>query len=158
MASEQTKAIISIIATVSKKIPDIAIQNGQLIFVQDSRMIAIDISDKRVFYNEIVQLDTDDDRRNLEDPVNGSFYFVITTALLWYFNNGWVQVTSNESGDSHPDIKFIGTVIPELGTSSTLYVNTVNQNITVWSDELQKYIEVADVTCSITQEEILNLF
>ena len=96
--------------------------------------------------------------RNLEAPVNGSFYFVITTALLWYFNNGWVQVTSNESGDSHPDIKFIDTVIPELGTSSTLYVNTVNQNITVWSDELQKYIEVADVTCSITQEEILNLF
>lgn len=35
MASEQTKAITSIIATVSKKIPDIAIQNGQLIFVQD---------------------------------------------------------------------------------------------------------------------------
>ena len=63
MASEQTKAIASIIATVSKKIPDIAIQNGQLIFVQDSRMIALDISDKRVFYNEIVQLDTDDDRR-----------------------------------------------------------------------------------------------
>lgn len=158
MAGEQTKAITSIIATVSKKIPDIAIQNGQLIFVQDSRMIALDISDKRVFYNEIVQLNADDDRRNLEDPVNGSFYFVITAALLWYFNNGWVQVTSNENGDSHPDIKFIGTVIPELGTSSTLYVNTVNQNITVWSDELQKYIEVADVTCSITQEEILNLF
>ena len=54
------KSILSVIGTVKSRLPDLAIKNGQLIFVQDSPTIALDFNGKRTFYNEIITISTEE--------------------------------------------------------------------------------------------------
>ena len=115
MADTTTKQVLSVIATTSERIKDLVIKNGQLIFIQDAGTIAFDFKNKRKFYNQIEELDTELARQELESPVNGVYYFVIETAVLWtYRNNDWVQITSRPQ-----EIVFIGTEFPELGKEQT---------------------------------------
>lgn len=150
-----TKSILSVCATTSERVKDLVIKNGQLIFIQDTCRIAMDWKNKRTFYNQIEELDTDLDRANLSDAVNGKFYFVIDTAVLWRYYNGWVQVTSQPD-----EILFIGTEMPELGKANKLYVNTDEgkECISVWDDDTDTYKVVADKTHSISNEYIATLF
>jgi len=151
-----TKSVLSLVATTSDRVKDLVIKNGQLIFVQDLGRIAFDYKGKRKFYNQIEELDTELTRQTLESPVNGVYYFIIETAVLWtYRNNAWVQIT-----DKPEEIVFIGTEFPELGKEQTLYTNITdgNEHIAVWSDELNGYKTVADKTQSITSEEVVALF
>ena len=45
-------AVMSLVATSSSKIRQLTIKNGQLIFIQDVGRIALDLNNKRVFYNQ----------------------------------------------------------------------------------------------------------
>ena len=95
-------------------------------------------------------------RQTLESPVNGVYYFVVETAVVWtYRNNAWVQIT-----DKPQEIVFIGTEFPELGKEQTLYVNQTdgNEHIAVWVDEESGYKVVADKTHSITSSDVIALF
>lgn len=150
-----TAAILSVCATTSDKVKDLVIKNGQLVFVQDTCRIAFDFNGKRKFYNQVVELDSEQERLDLLEPVNGKYYFVIETAILWRYFNGWNQLTSSPS-----EIIFFGTEMPELGKPKTLYVNTKdgNENISVWNKETSTYQVVADKTQSISNEEIITLF
>ena len=99
-------------------------------------------------------MDTELSRIELEVPVNGVYYFVIETAVLWtYRNNEWVQITSKPN-----EVVFVGTEFPELGKEQTIYANTKegNEYIAVWDDD--EYKVVADKTQSITHEEVIALF
>jgi hypothetical protein len=156
MADTTTKQVLSVIATTSERIKDLVIKNGQLIFVQDTGRIAFDFKNKRKFYNQIEELDTETTRQELEFPVNGVYYFVIDTAILWlYRNNEWIQITSNPR-----EIVFVGTEFPELGKAQTIYTNTTdgNEHIAIWDYELKKYVVVADKTQSMTSDEVVALF
>lgn len=145
--------ILSVIGTVKSKIPDLSIKNGQLIFVQDSQKIALDFNNKRVFYNDITILQTDTERTSLLAPVSERFYFVVGTAILWFYKDSWIQVTT-----APQDVVFIGTTLPELGSENTLYVNKTENNISVWDADSQEYIVVSDTTNSIDNDDILSLF
>lgn len=149
-----TKNVMSLIATSSSRIKDLVIKNGQLIFIQDSGRIAFDFNNKRVFYNQIVELDTDADRQELVSPLNG-YYFVIDTGILWTYRNEWVQITSKPE-----EIVFVGVELPTLGQTNKIYANTTEgaENISVWSDELGAYVVVADKTQTMTSEDVLALF
>lgn len=154
MADTTTKQVLSVIATTSERIKDLVIKNGQLIFVQDLGRIALDFKNKRVFYNQIVELDTELARKELESPVNGAYYFVIEKAVLWtYRNDAWVQMTTPPE-----DIVFIGTEFPELGKEQTIYTNITdgNEYIAVWNED--NYKIVADKTQSMTSEDVIALF
>ncbi len=137
----------------SDKLVDFPIQNGNLIFCTDKHKIALDLNNKRTFYNQIEELATDEDRKAILAPVTGSYYFVINTAVLWTYQNGWVQITTPPN-----KIVFIGTEMPQLGSASTLYVDKGKQNILVWDDSLKTYTTVADKTKSITISSIDELF
>ena len=155
MADTTTKQVLSVIATTSDRIKDLVIKNGQLIFVQDAGWIALDYKNKRKFYNQIEELDTELARKELESPINGVYYFVIETAVLWTYRNGWVQITSKPT-----EIVFIGTEFPELGVEQTIYANIAdgNEHIAVWIDELNDYKIVADKTQSMTSDDVIALF
>lgn len=156
MADTTTKQVLSVIATTSERIRNLTIKNGQLIFLQDLGRIAFDFKDKRKFYNQIEELDTELTRKGLESPVNGVYYFVIETAVLWtYRNNEWVQITTPPE-----EIVFIGTEFPELGCKQTIYANTTdgNEHIAIWNEESSDYKIVADKTQSITSDEVVALF
>ena len=147
------KNILSIIGTVGSKVSDISIKNGQLIFVQDKHRIALDFNGKRTFYNDITTIDTDEERQNILAPINGCFYFVINTAILWFYNDKWTQVTT-----SPQEVLFIGVELPNLGSENKLYVNTFGKNISIWDIEEKKYEIVADATEEISEDEISSLF
>lgn len=153
MTDLTTRAILSVCATTASRLPDLAIKNGQLIFIQDKHRIAFDYGDKRVFYNQIEELATDDDRISLENPVVGSYYFVIDTAVFWTYQGDWIPLTT-----SPEEIVFIGTEMPELGSAKTLYVSKTNKEISVWDEATNQYIVVADKNDVISESDIDLLF
>lgn len=153
MADTTTTPILSVCATVGSRLPDLVIKDGQLIFVQDKHKIALDYKGKRVFYNQIEELATDEERTALLAPVTGYFYFVISTAVLWTYRDGWVQITTPPK-----EVVFIGTELPELGVDKTLYVDVTNKEISVWDTNTSAYVVVADKTLEMTAEDVDALF
>lgn len=148
------QAAFTIVATTSDRVKDLVIKNGQMIFIQDKGRIAFDFKDKRVFYNQITELDTEYERTSLSAPAYG-YYFVIETAVLWLYSDGWIQVTTT------PEEKiFIGVELPELGQAKTgtLYVNKVEKEISVWDEDTDKYVVVSNCTNEVTEEDIADLF
>ena len=75
---------VSVIGTVANRLQNLPIRDGQVIFVKDKKKIALDLNGKRTFYNEIVTFNEDQERLDLLAPINGCFYFVIKTAILWF--------------------------------------------------------------------------
>ena len=155
MAETNIKTVLQVCATKSNRLPELAIKNGQLIFIQDKCRIAFDFGDERRFYNQIETLDTDYDRIMHSNPVDGCFYFVIETAMLWFYQSNWIQLTT-----APEEIVFIGTEIPELGTVKTLYVDKTKKEISIWNEESKEYIVIADKThvASISELDIDSLF
>ena len=141
-----------VIATSSSKIRQLPIKNGQLVFIQDLCRIAFDFNDKRVFYNQVTVLETEAERQDLVDPLNG-YYFVIDTAVLWSYQDGWIQITERPQ-----EVVFIGVELPSLGQAGKIYVDVDDREISVWDEETDKYIAVSNYTDEVTNEDIENLF
>ena len=150
--ADTTKSVLKLVATTSSRIRELVIESGQLIFIQDIGRIAFDFKGKRVFYNQIVELETEAERLNLNDPLNG-YYFVIGTGCLWAYRNGWVQITEKPES-----VLCIDVELPKLGQEDKLYINKAERDISVWDDEEKQYIKVANYTESISVEDIKNFF
>lgn len=155
MAETTANYIGKIVATNSDRVRELPIIDGQLIFVQNRQRIAFDYNNKRVFYNQITTLNTEYERSELVEPLGG-YYFVIDSASFYYFDEKeWTLIAG-----SPKEIVFIGVELPELGKKNVLYANTTDgkENISVWSEELNDYVVVADKTQEVTNEDIDNLF
>lgn len=152
--TNNTKPVMSLVATSSSRIRDLIIKDGQLIFIQDLGRIAFDFKGKRVFYNQIVELNTEAERLALENPLNG-YYFIIDEACLWVYKDGWIQIT-----DKPQQIVFVGVELPQLGQANKIYANTAEgaENISVWDEELGAYVVVANKTYSMTKDDVIALF
>jgi hypothetical protein len=146
------RTVMSLVATSSSKIRDLVIKDGQLIFIQDLGRIAFDFKGQRVFYNQIVELKTEAERLTLDSPLSG-YYFVIDSAVLWFYQNEWVQITEKPK-----EIIFIGVELRELGQQGKLYVDTDDKEISIWNEETKEYIVVSNYTNEVTDEDIENLF
>jgi hypothetical protein len=112
-------ATIKFISTVDSKLSQLDIQNGQLIFVSDTRKIYLDFNGIRTEYSQIIPLAKEEDRLNYLSPITG-FYFVKETAILWCVEQGnWIQITSK------PKEWIVFTTydnLPKVGISDVLYV------------------------------------
>jgi len=154
--ADETKQMMSVVVTKSDRIKDLAIEDAQLTFIQDKRMIAFDWGGTRRFYSDIIEIDSDAERRAMTNPDTG-FYFVLETAVMWSYHGKWQQMTTPPT----ENIVFLGVEErPEIGTPRTLYVSTAegNENISVWNETKDEYQIVADKTHSVTFEEIDALF
>lgn len=147
--------MITVIGTVANKVSSLPIKDGQIIFVKDKKKVALDLDGKRTFYNQIELLETEQDRLDLLAPINGCFYFVVNTAVLWFYQDDWVQLTTTPH-----DVVFFGTKIPELGKVNTLYVDREegNEGIRIWDETTKQYITIADKTHSMSTSDVLALF
>lgn len=154
MADTTTKQVLSVIVTTSSKIRNLGIKDSQLIFAQDLGRIAFDFKGKRVFYNQIVELNTEAERLALESPLDG-YYFVLGTSVLWFYKDGWTQITEKPE-----QVIYIDVELPRLGQSNKLYAITKEgaENISVWDEDLGAYVVVADKTQTVTSEEVIALF
>ena len=151
--NNMVKPIWKLCATTSERIVDFPINNGQLIFIQDIETIAFDWGNKRKYYNQIIDLQTDYERENLSAPVNGKYYFVISSGVLWRYFNEWIQITSKPE-----EAVCIGIELPELGKENVLYVDTDDREISVWDKEEKKYITVSNYTGTMSVNDVLALF
>lgn len=151
MADSTVKSILSVCATTGSRLSDLVIKDGQLIFVQDKHRIAFDFKGKREFYNQIEEIATEEERTGIE-PIEGLFYFVINTAVLWTYRSKWIQLTTPPQ-----DVIFIGVELPELGSANTLYVNK-NGGISVWDSSTLGYVVVATKSGAIDEVDISALF
>lgn len=149
-----TKSILSVIATKSSKIKDLPIKNGQLIFIENLGRIALDFHDTRTFYNQITELETETERLTLDSPLAG-YYFVIDTAVLWFYQDEWVQITEKPE-----EVIFIGVELPALGQAKekTLYINKAEREIAIFDSASNEYVVVSDYTNEVTSLDIENLF
>ena len=146
--------VLSLVATTSSRIRDLVIKDGQLVFIQDLGRIAFDFKGKRVFYNQIVELNTEMDRLSLDAPLSG-YYFVIDSAVFWFYQDGWNQITEKPE-----EVISIGVELPELGQAkeNTLYINKAEKEIAIFDKASNEYIIVSDYTNEVTDEDIENLF
>lgn len=149
--ADTTRTTLSICVTSGSRVSDLVIKDGQLIFVRDKHRIAFDFGGKRNFYNQIEEIATEKDRLNLV-PENGVYYFVIGTAVLWTYQNEWIQLTIPPK-----EYLFIGVELPELGSENVLYVNK-NGGISIWDEEKSKYVTVADKNEYVSESDIDSLF
>lgn len=94
MADSNIKPVLSAWTTVDSKVTDLGINDGQLIFVRDKHKIALDFDGKRTFYSLIEELATDGARMSMLAPITGLYYYVIETAVIWTYRDGWVQITA----------------------------------------------------------------
>lgn len=152
MADTTTRSVLSLVATSSSRIRELIIKDGQLIFMQDVGRIAFDYKGQRVFYNQIVELNTEADRLALDSPLSG-YYFVVGSACLWYYKDEWIQITERPD-----DILFIGVELPELGQEGKIYIDTDDREISVWDEETDKYIKVSNYTEEASASDIEELF
>lgn len=152
--SSSVSSELKVIATSSSRIRDLVIRDNQLILIRDLGRIAFDSKGKRVFYNQIVELETESDRLSLVNPISG-YYFVVGSACLWFYKNEWVQITEKPQ-----EILFIGVEFPELGQENKIYINKTNgnENISVWDEDMGNYHVVADKTQSMTSDDVIALF
>ena len=149
--ADTTRTTLSICVTSGSRLSDLVIKDGQLIFVRDKHRIAFDFGGKREFYNQIVEIATEEDRLNLV-PENGVFFFVIGTAVLWTYQDEWIQLTTPPK-----EYLFIGVELPELGSENVLYVNK-NGGISIWDEEKSQYVIVADKNEYVSESDIDSLF
>lgn len=143
-----SEQIMSVVATNFSELNNLSIENGQLVFVKDKRLIALDLNGKRTIYDKIEVLKTDTDRKNILAPVNELFYFVLSTGILWTYNNAWIQVTTRPN-----QIIFMGTSLPGTGSPEILYVDKSNKTISIWNDSTKRYVIIGEET-----QEKLNAY
>lgn len=147
-------AIMSLVATSSSRIRELPIKDGQLVFIQDLGRIAFDFKGNRVFYNQIVELETEAERATLDDPLDG-YYFVIDSGCLWFYKDGWTQITEKPES-----VLCIDVELPQLGQAKegVLYVNKADKEISVFDSDLNNYVAVSNYTHEVTDEDIDKLF
>lgn len=150
--SNATNGGLKVIATSSSRIRDLIIRDNQLIFIRDLGRIAFDSKGKRVFYNQIVEVETEAERLALVNPISG-YYFVIGSACLYFYKDGWTQITEKPE-----EVVFIGVELPTLGQEGKLYVDTDDREISVWDEETDKYITVSNYTEEVSASDIEDLF
>ena len=150
--ADKTNNGLKVIATSSSRIRDLVIRDNQLIFLRDLGRIAFDSQGKRVFYNQIVELETEAERLALVNPISG-YYFVLGSGILYHYKNGWTQITEKPES-----FLCIYVELPQLGQENKLYVNKAEQDISVWDDETNQYIKVANYTMDATLEDIEKMF
>lgn len=143
---------LKVIATSSSRIRDLIIRDNQLIFIRDLGRIAFDSQGKRVFYNQIVELETEAERLTLVNPLSG-YYFVIGSACLYFYKDGWTQITERPQ-----EVLFIGVELPELGQEGKLYIDTDDREISVWDEGTDTYITVSNYTAEVSDVDIEDLF
>lgn len=112
-------ATVKFLSTVNSKLSQLDIENGQLIFVSDTRNIYLDFNGVRTEYSQVIILAKESDRVNYLSPIT-AFYFVKETKVFWRFEGGeWIQLTTPPK----ETVIFLNySDLPKVGTKEVLYV------------------------------------
>ena len=134
-------AQMKLVYTTSKKINELAIADGQIIFCPDDNIIALDMKNQRFTYKTIKTFETDAERVNAVFAAPG-FYYVEETNIIWRLTNSkvWRQVTPTQVspiiyGETEE-------VFPTVGEEGMLY--HTDKGIYNWKPQLNTYNLIAN--------------
>ena len=118
----------------------ISIKDGQLIFIEDKKTVALDNGGKRVMYTGVIEVASDVDRLAVTDGIDGTMYYVRSTSELWmYMRTNWLPLITAKT-----DPTYIGGALPETGIEGVIYVNKIMKTISVWDDGIRDYVVVGN--------------
>ena len=136
-------AQVKYIVTTSDKLNQINVEVGNLIFCEDTRQIALDGQNGRVFYDQIMCLATDSMRGTMLPNLVPGFYFIYETNVLWRLKPSyeWVQITETPSSQI-----VYGTLnsFPRPGVESCLYMTA--SNLYHWNPDTYSYDDYSAAT------------
>ena len=130
---------MKIIYTTSDRLDELTIEDGQIIFVVDTRMIYMDMKSKRTGYSTIFVFETEQERLEMENPAKG-FYFVEETSIVWRYKTQWIQIT--QSGLNPIVFGEEVSSFPERGMEGALYCG--NNAIYKWNSSESSYHLIAN--------------
>ena len=136
MADSTSAPVLSPIATVNSKLSELSVKDGQVIFVQDKNVIAMDFGGKIRFYKQIEEISTEEARTSMLAPVTGHYYFVIETGVMWTYQDAWVQITTTPE-----DIKnYADGIADNAATDATSKANAALESSKAYADEIGQRI------------------
>lgn len=133
--------ILTVYTTVSERINDLPIVDGQLIFLSDLKLIYLDLNGQRLSYNVIQSLDTDEQREQLPHPIEG-YYFVENTGIMWRYKDKWTQITDGDA--PHYIYNNSESNFPTLGKDGLLYAT--DDAVYRWDKYTQSYQCISNKT------------
>jgi len=66
---------------------------GQTIYVTDKQTLYLDCSDgSRIKLSDIIILNNDEEKDNIQNPISDKLYLVKDTLVLWIYHNKWINI------------------------------------------------------------------
>jgi len=119
----------------------IPVVNGQMIFIKDTKQIAVDMDGVRAVYGGVIELGSEYERLTLSNPIVGATYYVPSTKGLWLYRQlGWEALTHDVNTFLYIDVE-----MPEAGQENILYVDKLKREISVWDENLRAFVTVANM-------------
>ena len=117
----ENQTVLKVVSTISERLDLLPFEYGQLILVKDTRQMYFDHITGRVLYNQMIILETEEQRLGMIRPVNG-FYFVKETNIIWRYEQQWFPLTNPPSSQ----IEFLPkTAFPAIGDEKVLYIDGI---------------------------------
>lgn len=134
-----TKMVVYV--TTSARLPELPQNDGQVIFVRDTREIYMDWMGARVNYTVLQVIATEADRQMILSTASAGFYFVEGTGILWHYDGeNWSPINEEVS-----PLYFGGKEsFPAVGQRDMLYIT--DNAIYKWIDATQEYMVVSNKT------------
>ncbi len=112
-------AYANLYVTMSKYLPELTVQDGNIVFTKDTGSIYLDFDGLRLPYQTINNFKTDAERVKCK-AVDG-YYYVEDTNVLWRRkDDGWVQITPS---DMTPINYYKSTSdFPAIGNAASIYM------------------------------------
>lgn len=130
-------ALMKLIYATSSKLDSLEQVDGQIIFVPDANIIALDMKNQRFIYKTIKTFSTEQERINDVSAIPG-FYFVDETNTLWRLTNSrnWRQINSSVFYSDSEE------TLPSMGNIETLYYT--DKGVYNWKPQLNEYNLIAN--------------
>ena len=130
-------ANVKYICTTSDKLNDISVEVGNFIFWEDTRQIALDGANGRVFYDQIMCIPQESMRIAMTRNLVSGFYFVLDTNILWRLDDvTWIPITEKPS-----EMVIYGTLatFPRPGVVGKIYAT--DNHLYHWDEDSETYVD-----------------
>ena len=134
-------AQMKLIYTTAEKLNSLTLADGQIIYVPNDNIIALDMRGQRFIYKTIRTFTTDAERLNAVF-ISPGFYYVEETNIIWRYtaNKVWRQITSAKTSPIiYGETK---EVFPQIGEEGILFYT--DNGIYNWKPQLNEYNLIAN--------------
>lgn len=121
-------ALVKHTYTVKTKLPNVPIEEGQLIFIYDKGELYFDNSPtSRKQITNLIWLNKDQEREDILAPLTQKFYYVKETNTFWQYTGEWEEVFNPTKFATKAQGDKADTALQALEIGNVTFVNTVEE-------------------------------